>query len=100
MVGIIQDVTNKTLLIKISIKSNRWYHSVPKPPRDRSYYSHGKSNHITCARNHLLNPNDDHAHFPFVMVFCPAMIPGKFCVPSVCALNFLTMKLNNLKPLA
>lgn len=30
--GVTQDVMNKTVLIKISIKSNRWYHPVPKPP--------------------------------------------------------------------
>lgn len=52
------------------------------------------------TRKNITNPNEDHAHFPFVMVFCPATIPGKFCVPSVCALNFFTMKLNNLNPLA
>lgn len=54
--------------------------------------------HHTCKN--ITNPNEDHAHFPFVMVFCPATIPGKFCVPSVCALNFFTIKLNNLNPLA
>lgn len=94
----------KMLLIKVLNKSNAWYHSVPShPPKQtllplKSKISVSRPHHH--RKNIVPNSNGDHAHFPFVIVFCPASIPGKFCVPNVCALNFFTMKLNNLNPLA
>lgn len=75
-------------------------------PHKRNYYSPRKARLALSTASHLQktmpvrNSDGHHAHFPFVMVFCPAIMPGKFCVPNVCALNFFTMKLNNLNPLA